>query len=174
MLFRSVKKPEFVDVPSAQKTARITQESTAGGPTADVLLNDAAVQQQLWERGFLLEADWGALGVPKSPVTTPTPYMVLALTPPYVVLYNTDQVKEAEVPKTWDEAVSEKWRGKTGHWMRASFFVGLAPVLGEDKARDLVTKLAALKPRLFDGQFPLAQAIGSGEIAQGKIGRAHV
>jgi iron(III) transport system substrate-binding protein len=164
-----VKKPEFVDVPSAQKTAKITQESTAGGPTADVLLNDAAVQQQLWDRGFLLEADWGALGVPVSPVTTPTKYMVMALTPPYVMLTNTDQVKDVDIPRTWDDAVSEKWRGKTGHWMRASFFVGLAPVLGEEKARDLVTKLAALKPRLYDGQFPLAQAVGSGEIAQGIV-----
>jgi iron(III) transport system substrate-binding protein len=164
-----VKKPEFVDTPSAQKTAKITQESTAGGPTADVLLNDAVVQQQLWERGFLLEADWGALGVPVSPTTTPTKYMLMALTPPYVVLSNNDQVKQTDIPRTWDDAVSEKWRGKTGHWMRASFFVGLLPALGEDKARDLVTKLAALKPRLFDGQFPLAQAIGSGEIAQGIV-----
>ena len=103
------------------------------------------------------------------PTTTPTKYMLMALTPPYVVLSNNDQVKQTDIPRTWDDAVSEKWRGKTGHWMRASFFVGLLPALGEDKARDLVTKLAALKPRLFDGQFPLAQAIGSGEIAQGIV-----
>ena len=160
-----VKKPEFVDVPSAQKTARVVQESSAGGPTADVLLNDAAVQQNLWDRGFLLDADWAALGVPVSPITVPRPHMVLALTPPYVVLYNTNLVKEADVPKSWDEAVDAKWRGQTGHWMRASFFVGLLPALGEEKARDLLTRLAALKPRLFDGQFPLAQAVGSGEIA---------
>ncbi len=34
-----VKKAEFVDVPSAQKTAKIVQESMAGGPTTDVLLH---------------------------------------------------------------------------------------------------------------------------------------
>ena len=39
-----VKKVEFIDVPSAQKTAKVIQESTAGGPTADVLLNGTSVQ----------------------------------------------------------------------------------------------------------------------------------
>ena len=46
-----VKRAEFVDVPSAQKTAKIIQESMAGGPTADVLLSDASVLQALFERG---------------------------------------------------------------------------------------------------------------------------
>jgi iron(III) transport system substrate-binding protein len=160
-----VKRAEFVDVPSAQKTAKIIQESMAGGPTADVLLNDAAVQKSLFDRGLLQETDWGALGVQTSPVVTPTPYMVVALTPPYVVLYNTDLVKEADVPRSWDDAVGPKWKGHTGHWMRAAFFVNLSSALGEAKARDLVDRFAALKPRLFDGQFPLATAVGSGEIS---------
>ena len=160
-----VKKAEFIDVPSAQKTAKIIQESMAGGPTADVLLNDATVQKSLFDRGLTLETDWGALGVATSPVMTPAPYIVLALTPPYVVLYNTDLVKEADVPRSWDDAVDVKWKGHTGHWMRAAFFVGLSAGIGEAKARDLVDRLAALQPRLFDGQFPLSQAVGSGEIS---------
>jgi iron(III) transport system substrate-binding protein len=160
-----VKNAEFIDVPSAQKTAKIIQESMAGGPTADVLLNDATVQQSLFDRGLTLETDWGALGVATSPVMTPTPYIVLALTPPYVVLYNTELVKEADVPRSWDDAVDVKWKGHTGHWMRAAFFVGLSAGMGEAKARDLVSRLAALQPRLFDGQFPLSQAVGSGEIS---------
>jgi iron(III) transport system substrate-binding protein len=160
-----VKKTEFVDVPSAQKTAKIIQESMAGGPTADVLLNEASVQQSLFDRGLLLETDWAALGVATSPVMTPTPYMILALTPPYVVLYNTDLVKEADVPRSWDDTVDPKWKGHTGQWMRAAMFVNLLPAMGEAKARDLVVRLAALQPRLFDGQFPLSQAVGSGEIS---------
>ena len=57
-----VKKVEFVDVPSAQKTAKIMQESMAGGPTTDVLLHGAAVTQSLYDRGLLLEADWARIG----------------------------------------------------------------------------------------------------------------
>ena len=160
-----VKTAEFVDVPSAQKTAKIIQESMAGGPTTDVLLHGAAVTQSLYDRGLLLEADWEALGVKPSPVVMPTSYMIVATTAPYTLLYNTDQVKAADVPQSWDDALDPKWSGRTGHWMRAAFFVDMLPAVGEDGARDMAKRLAALKPRLFDGQFPLAEAVGSGEIA---------
>jgi ABC-type Fe3+ transport system substrate-binding protein len=160
-----VKKVEFVDVPSAQKTAKIMQESMAGGPTTDVLLHGAAVTQSLYDRGLLLEADWAALGVVPSPVLTPTSYMIVATTAPYVVLYNTDLVKPADVPKTWNDAFDPRWKGHTGHWMRAAFFIDMMPALGEAGARELANRLAALQPRLFDGQFPLSQAVGSGEIS---------
>lgn len=88
-----VKKVEFVDVPSAQKTAKIVQESMAGGPTADVLLHGAAVTQSLYQRGFLLETDWAALGVATSPALTPTAYMIIATTAPYAALCNTGLVR---------------------------------------------------------------------------------
>ncbi len=133
-----VKQAEFVDVPSAQKTAKIIQESMAGGPTADVLLNGCggaaiAVRSRLGAGNGL-----GARsGVATSPVMTPTPYMILALTPPYVVLYNTDLVKEADVPHSWDDAFDPKWKGHTGHWMRAAFFVDLLPAIGEDEVREI-------------------------------------
>lgn len=160
-----VKSPEFVDVPSAQKTAKIVQESMAGGPTTDVLLNSASIQQSLHNRGLLLDADWAALGVKPSAEMTPSPYMVLATTATYVVFYNTDLVKPADVPRSWDDTVDPKWKGRTGQWMRAALFTDLLPAMGEARVRDLVRRMAALKPRLFDGQFPMATAVGSGEIA---------
>ena len=163
-----VKNVEFVDVPSAQKTAKVMQESMAGGPTTDVLRHWRSSRAIVVRpRGLLLEADWAALGVATSPVTTPTAYMIVAAaTAPYVLLYNTDLVKADDVPKNWNDSVDPKWKGRTGHWMRAAFFIDMLPTIGEDGARDMVNRLAALQPRLFDGQFPLAQAVGSGEIAQ--------
>jgi iron(III) transport system substrate-binding protein len=160
-----VKTVSYVDVPSAQKTARIIQESMAGGPTTDALLHGAAVTQSMYKRGLLLNADWKALGVKPSPVTTPTPYMALATTTFDVVLYNTDMVKGADVPRSWSDAFDPKWQGHIGCWMRAAPFINFLPTLGETKTRDLVRRLAALKPRLFNGLFPLAQAVGSGAIA---------
>jgi iron(III) transport system substrate-binding protein len=164
-LYPFVKKVEFVDVPSAQKTAKIIQESMAGGPTTDVLLNDASTLQSLVDRGLVLDADWAALGVATSPVMTPTPDMVLATTAAYVMLYNTDLVKEADVPRSWEDVVDPKWKGRTGQWMRAAMFVNLLPAIDEAKVRDLLRRFVALQPRLFDGQFPMSEAVGSGEIA---------
>jgi iron(III) transport system substrate-binding protein len=91
--------------------------------------------------------------------------MIVATTAPYAALCNTDLVKGADIPQSWNDMVDPKWKGRTGHWMRAAFFVDMIPALGEDGARDLANRLAALQPRLFDGQFPLAEAVGSGEIA---------
>ena len=158
-----VKKTEFISVPSAQKTARIIQESTAGGPTTDILLNDASIVKLLRDRGFVLDTEAAALGV--DPALAPTPFLVSALPPPYVVLYNTNLVKDDEAPRTWDDAVADKWKGRTGHWMRAAAFVNLSSAVGEAKARALLEQLASLKPRLFEGLFPLSQAVGSGELA---------
>jgi iron(III) transport system substrate-binding protein len=137
----------------------------AGGPTTDVLLNDATVLTSLYKRGLVLDSDWKALGVATSPVTTPNPHIIVELTPPYVVLYNTKLVKPADVPQSWDDVVAPKWKGHIGNWMRAAFFVHIIPGVGEAKARDLVHRMAALKPRMFDGLFPLSQAVGSGEIS---------
>jgi iron(III) transport system substrate-binding protein len=160
-----VKKVDFVDVPSAHKTAKIVQESMAGGPTADVLLHGAAVTQSLYQRGFLLETDWAAMGVATSPALTPTAYMIMATAAPYAALCNTNLVKDADIPQSWNDMVDPKWKGRTGHWMRAAFFVDVIPAIGESASRNLVKGLADLQPRLFDGQFPLAEAVGSGEIA---------
>ena len=157
--------PQFINVPSAQKEARILQESMAGGPTSDILLLDPAALQQLTNRGFTHEVDWKRLGLEITPTIAPNPHMALVTSAIFVVLTNKHLVAEADVPTTWDAAVDAKWAGRTGHWMRAAELPNLIPTLGEDKVRDLVRKLASLKPRLFDGLFPLAQAVGSGEIA---------
>src|SRR6202012_1963565 len=64
-----------------------------------------------------------------------------------------------------DELVDPTWTGRPGHWLRAPDFPQLRAVLGEDKTRDLARRMSAQKPRMFDGLFPLAQAIGSGELS---------
>jgi len=96
---------------------------------------------------------------------TPNAYMIVTLTPTYVLLYNTDLVGEAEAPLGWDAALDQKWKGKTGHWMRAALFVNLSAAIGAQGARGMVDRLTLLKPRLFDGLYPLSQAVGSGEIS---------
>ena len=163
--FPFVAEPQFISVPSAQKAARILQESMAGGPTSDIILYDPATLQQLKDRGFTRDVDWKQLGLQITPTIAPNPYMALVTSALYVALTNKNLVTDADVPTTWDAAFDAKWAGRTGHWMRAAEFPQLIPALGEDKVRDLVHKLVSLKPRLFDGLFPLAQAVGSGEIA---------
>ena len=46
----------------------------------------------------------------------------------------------------------------------------LSTAWGADKVRDYVRKLAALEPRLYQGTYPLAQAVGAGEVDVGVVG----
>ncbi len=80
--------------------------------------------------------------------------------------YNTKLVKEADLPKTYEEFVNRKeWKGKVGidvtdtQWLSAMY-----TYYGEEKARKLVGDIVAtLNPVLVDGHLALARAVGGGE-----------
>ena len=162
--FPFIKSAEYLEVPGAAKTARITQESRAGGPTADVTLDGPASGMRHAASGFLLAVDWKALGVEMSKERTPNEYLIAITTPLFGVLYNTDKVKESEAPKTYADLVDPKWTGRVGTWSRAIGFVILAADWGEDKTTDLVKKFSALKPKLYRSTYAAAQSVGAGEV----------
>jgi iron(III) transport system substrate-binding protein len=77
--------------------------------------------------------------------------------------YNTKRVAPKDVPKTWEDLLDPKWKGKIGvntathHWAR------LSQVWGDEKTTDFVTRLAAQKPML--GRSPaIPQKVQMGEI----------
>jgi iron(III) transport system substrate-binding protein len=159
--FPLVKSVEYLEVPGAAKTARITQESRAGGPTADVTLDGPASGMRHASSGFLLPVDWKALGVEMSKERTPNEYLIAITAPLFGVLYNTNKVKDAEAPKTYQELADPKWAGRMGTWSRAIGFVILAADWGEDKTTDLVKKFSALKPKLYRSTYAAAQSVGA-------------
>lgn len=144
---------------------RAVQEMQARGYTGDVLTGGADHMSQLKGRGYLEAINWDALKVPKT--MAPNPYMVGIAASVYVLAWNTNNVKEADVPTTWDELLNPKWTGRVGSWVRASAFAQLAATQGEAKATKELERFVAIKPMLFKSTFPLAQAVGSGEIDLG-------
>jgi len=153
---------KFLSVVSGDRFARITQESSAHGPTADVDFEDAASAADFNSKGFLNTVDWQALGVKTSPQMTPTDYLVAITAPYYVFYYNTNKVKEADVPKTMEDLLDPKWKGRIGTWARPSGLEDFVVVWGEQQTIDYVKKLAAQKPHLYDSNFTVAQNVGSG------------
>src|SRR5690606_23684443 len=161
--YPEIKTVEYLEVPGAAKTARITQESRAGGPTADVTLDRPAAGMRHQAAGFVEAVDWKALGVETSKERTPNQYLIAITAPVYGVLYNTNKVKEAEAPKSYEELVDPKWAGRAGTWARAIAFVILSADWGEEKTDAYVKKLAALKPKLYRSTYAAAQSVGAGE-----------
>jgi iron(III) transport system substrate-binding protein len=142
----------------------LIQESLAGGPTADVLFSSAAPLQRFVSQKLMTEVDWKELGIEPSAATTPNSYMVSITTAVHVAIYNSNRVSEAEAPRTWEDLVDPKWKGRVGAWSRTIVYVQMISAWGEAKARDYVKRLATLNPRLLAGTFPLAQAVAAGEV----------
>ena len=80
--------------------------------------------------------------------------------------YNTKFIKQAELPKSYDEFPAHKeWAGKVAidgtddEWLAAIF-----GTYGEDRGRALIKSIvAALDPVITDGHLALARSVGSGE-----------
>lgn len=164
-LYPFVKNATYIELPSAQKQARVIQECLAGGPTTDIYLNGPAQLQQLANRGFLHEVEWKELGV--QDVVMATKHIITTANPISCLVVNTQKVNEADSPKTWDDLLDPKWKGRVGMWQRAAAIMVLMPEYGDDRTREYCRKFAANDPRLFSNSFQVAQAVGAGEIDVG-------
>lgn len=82
--------------------------------------------------------------------------------------YNTNLVKPAELPKTYDEFLDRRqWAGKVvidstdGEWL-----TGIVMHYGAERGLRLMRDIvAALRPVVIDGHLNLARAVGAGEYA---------
>lgn len=142
--------------------SRVIQEEQASGKSADVLTGGPDHLWQLNNRSLLKDLTTENLNLPEK--LLPTPYSVPTTASVYVQIWNTQRVKNEDVPETWDQLLDPKWTGKIGSWVRAAAFAQLASTWGEEKAVEELRELVKLKPYLFKSTFPLAQGVASGEV----------
>src|SRR5262245_58878192 len=87
---------------------------------------------------------------------------------PISILYNTDTVKAADRPRSLDDLIDSKWKGKisipnpTQHAETTQFFWNLQKFRG-DKWLDFVKALAKQEPHLVDSFAPVPNALIRGE-----------
>ena len=93
-----------------------------------------------------------------------TPWRLL----PISILYNTDLVKAAEAPKSLEELLAPKWKGKISmpdpsrHTTTAKFLWNLEKLMGA-QWRDYVKNLAKQQPLLVESLAPVTPAVIKGE-----------
>jgi len=93
-----------------------------------------------------------------------TPWRIL----PISILYNTDLVKAAEAPKSLEELLNPKWKGKISmpdpsrHTTTAKFVWNLEKFMGA-KWREFAKGLAKQQPLLVESLAPVTPAIIKGE-----------
>jgi iron(III) transport system substrate-binding protein len=165
-------KAEYWRGSSTQVSERALTEWRAGKPGFDVIESNRGVQLIMRDEGLFQKF------IPPSSDKFPakfkekdgmiTPWRVL----PISILYNTELVKAADVPKTFDELLNPKWTGKltmpdpTRHTTTAQFLWNLDKLKG-DKWLDYVKALAKQKPLLVESLAPVTTTIIKGEASVG-------
>jgi iron(III) transport system substrate-binding protein len=95
-----------------------------------------------------------------------------------VVAYDPRQVTEDELPEDLEALTDPRWRGQIGYppsnasWQ--SFVTGVRLVLGEDGARDWLTRFAANDPVRFDNNNAVLDGVDSGQVALGLINHYYI
>jgi iron(III) transport system substrate-binding protein len=85
------------------------------------------------------------------------------------VAYNNSIIKFAEAPKSLEELVHPKYKGKitmpdpTQHSTTAQWLASLYKVLGKENSEKFIRDLAAIKPVLLESLAPTAERISTGE-----------
>jgi iron(III) transport system substrate-binding protein len=84
----------------------------------------------------------------------------------FVQIYNTNLVKKEELPKTYQDLLNPKWKGRLGIEAEDfDWFAGVAQVLGEEKALKLFRDIAATNGiSVRKGHTLLAGLVASGEV----------
>jgi len=157
---------------STKVADRALSEWRAGKPGFDVVEGNRGVQLIMKSEGLFTKY------VPPASEKFPanvkekdgliTPWRVL----PISIIYNTEMVKPADLPKTWDDLLQPKWLGKiampdpTRHTTTAQFLWNLEK-FKKDKWLDYVKALAKQKPVLVESLAPVTTAVIKGEAPVG-------
>jgi iron(III) transport system substrate-binding protein len=176
-LHKAFKKKYGIDVEywrgdSTKVSERALTEWRAGKPGFDVVEANRGVQLIMRSEGLFTKY------IPPSSEKFPakmkekdaliTPWRVL----PISILYNTEMVKPADLPKSFDDLLDPKWTGKislpdpTRHTTTAQFLWNLQQ-FKKDKWLDYVKALAKQKPVLVESLAPVTTTIIKGEAPVG-------
>lgn len=83
----------------------------------------------------------------------------------FVMGWNTNLVKPAEVPRTYEDLLDPRWAGRiTIEGTDVSWFAAVTRAMGEAKGLAYFRRLAAQKPQIRNGHILTAQLVASGEV----------
>jgi ABC-type Fe3+ transport system substrate-binding protein len=158
---------------------RVTGEVTAGRPTADLVIVSLTTGLRMAEEGrFLPYISPEAAAYPETFKDKDGLWTAFVLLP-IVFVYNTKLVKPEELPKTLEELVDPKWKGKivmhdiTLGTTGTQWLVSLRDYIGESKWNDFIRRLLDLKPSLDISVSAVAEYVAAGEYPIGMITNLH-
>ena len=90
-----------------------------------------------------------------------------------VLVYNTDLVKAATLPRSVFELTGPAYRGKVAYAPTnasfQAFVTGMRVTAGEERTKAFLTAFKANEPKAYEGNIPIVEAVNSGQIAYGLV-----
>src|ERR671935_1451860 len=152
---------------SAEKIVqRALAEARSGHDGADVFETSSHRMEALY-REKLLEDFYTPAFAELSPAAFPHGHRqyVAARFAFFVLGYNTNLVKSAELPNTYEDLLQPRWNGRLAiESTDVLWFAALVKSMGEEKGLEYFRRLAAMKPSVRNGHILGAQLVASGEI----------
>jgi iron(III) transport system substrate-binding protein len=152
---------------SSEIYSKVEAEAAGGRLTADLIgLNDPTLREALREKGIIQEFDTPLSDKVADVNADPTGYSQPSNMAQQVIVWNSAIVDEDEAPKSYEDLLDPKWKGKVG---MTAVNTGLSSItvaktiwdtMGEDYVRDL----AEHDVRIYESVVPLTQSVLRGEI----------
>jgi iron(III) transport system substrate-binding protein len=160
---------QFVRMTAPATLQRPMAESQAGRPVADLLHVNAQNLAVLQRSGMVAR-----YASPESKdfdpeFRDPRGFWSVEWYDVRIVAFNTTLIRKAEVPTTLEGLTNPALRGKLGYVLAggAGWVAGVLKAKGEAAGMDLMRKIAAQEPRLYESNTALGNALGSGQVAVG-------
>lgn len=158
---------------NSQLAAKLLEERS--NPQADLFINtDIISMASLAKQGIFESSSWPAImTVPEAYRADDDTWTALTLRA-RVIMYNTNLVKQEELPESVFDLTDPRWKGQVGssdstNGSMQGQIVAMRHLLGEQKTEDFIKGLVANDTRFYGGHTDVRKAVGTGELKLGLV-----
>jgi iron(III) transport system substrate-binding protein len=166
--------------PSARIVSRVDTEKGSGQHLVDFIVAESIYVDAWAKAGFVNKLPAALLNRVPEKWRDPNGYYVVFTLFPTTVIYNKKLVSEADAPKSMDDLLNPRWKGKiamTDPTLNETFlrwFYVERQKRGEDKAREYFTRLGAQGPTMFESGLTVSTNVNEGQFPVGIGFMTHV
>ena len=161
-------KVEYFRASATKAMERALTELRAGKASFDVMVNNSGATEIMRQENILAKyISPSAAGFPKEEID---PQFGPAYRhTPIGIIYNKAMISSADAPKSLEDLLSPKYRGKvvmpdpTQHTTTMQWLASLYKIMGKEKADKFIRDLGATKPILAESFAPAAERVSTGE-----------
>lgn len=156
-------KVDHARISGTESRERMFREMSAGIASVDVFDLGGEQVPTFKKMGMLEKYDWTRAFDVRPEQLDEDQMLLITGAQVMVVGYNTKLVNHKDLPKSWEDLLDPKWKGKLVVDTRPKTYLHLMPNWGEERVIAFLKKLVANKPKFRRGQTESIELMASGE-----------